>query len=171
MDAPSSPTADLLAAGPADDRPDDAGAAVRRRIGLDVDPDAAWELVGTADGLARWLGAEVELDATVGGALRVVDHDGTVRVGRVHEVDVGRRLSFEWADGEGRTSTVDLTVDGDGDGASRVTVVETAVAGGRLCARLDAGASEAWDERTFALEVAGLDRGLLIGAAVGAPSV
>ncbi len=141
---------------------------MRRHIGLDVDRDAAWELIGTADGLARWLGAEVELDPSEGGALRVVEHDGTVRTGVVRDVDRGRRLSFEWTDVDGRTSTVDLTVDDAGDGTSRVSVVETAVAGGRMCARLDAGGT--WDDRLLVLEVAGLDRTLLVGAAVGAPS-
>ena len=153
---------------PAEDATDAAGTAVRRHIGLQVDRAAAWELVGTADGLARWLGAEVELDPSEGGALRVVDHDGTVRTGRVRDVAQGRGLSFEWAGADGRTSTVDLTVDDDGDGGCRVTVVEASASGGRLCARLDAGG---WDGRAFALEVAGLDRTLLVGAAVGAPAL
>jgi uncharacterized protein YndB with AHSA1/START domain len=172
MDVTSSRTADLPAPARSDesvaDVADGDGAAVRRRIGLDVDRDAAWALVGTSDGLARWLAAEVELDPSVGGALRVVEHDGTVRIGRVREVDVGHRLSFEWTDGDGLTSTVDLTVEDEGDGASRVTVVETAAAGGRMCARLDVGG---WDDRAFALEVAGLDRSLLVGPAAGAPTV
>jgi uncharacterized protein YndB with AHSA1/START domain len=153
--------------------PDAEQGAVRRTVGLDVDRDEAWGLVGTADGLARWLGSQVELDPSEGGALRVVEHDGTVRTGVVRHVDHGRRLSFDWTDADGRTSTVDLTVDDDGPGGSRVTVVEAASAGagGRLCARLDVGAPAGWDARTFALEVAGLDRTLLVGAAVGAPTV
>ena len=175
MDAPPSRTTDLPASAcSAEAVPDadgDGGIAVRRHIGLDLDRDAAWELVGTADGLARWLGAEVALDPSEGGTLRVVEHDGTVRTGVVRGVEHGRRLSFEWTDVDGRTSTVDLTVDDAGDGTSRVSVVETAVAGGRTCARLDAGAAEAWDDRLLALEVAGLDRTLLVGAAVGAPAV
>ena len=151
-------------------RPDDAGdpAVVRRRVDLDVDRAAGWELVGTGQGLSRWLGSEVEIDPTEGGALRVVEHDGTVRTGVVREVDLGRRLSFDWTDDDGRTSSVDLVVDDDGEGGCRVTVVEAAATGGRMCARVDAGA---WDDRTFALEVAGLDRTLLVGAAAGAPAL
>ena len=125
---------------------------VVRSVRLDVDRDAAWDLVGTRDGLARWLGGDVVLDPSAGAALRVRDDDGTERVGRVVEVDVGRTLSFEWATDEGAASTVTVTVTDDGDG-SRVTVVEEP-AGGSVAACLDTGA--AWDHRMLHLEVGAL---------------
>ncbi|QYG94742.1 SRPBCC domain-containing protein [Iamia sp. SCSIO 61187] len=127
-------------------------ARVVRSVHLDLDRDAAWRLVGTADGLARWLGADVHLDPAAGAALRVRDDDGVERHGRVVEVDEGRSLAFEWATDEGTPSSVTFTVDDDGDG-SRVTVVEEH-AGGSMAACLDAGA--AWDHRMLHLEVGAL---------------
>ena len=127
-------------------------ARVVRSVRLDLDRDAAWRLVGTTDGLARWLGADVHLDPSAGAALRVRDDDGVERRGRVVEVDDGRSLAFEWGTDDGTSSTVTLTVDDDGDG-SRVTVVEEH-AGGSMAACLDAGA--AWDHRMLHLEVGAL---------------
>lgn len=125
---------------------------VVRTVRLDVDRDAAWDLVGTEAGLARWLGGEVRLDPSAGAALRVRDDEGVERVGRVVEVDAGRTLAFEWTTDDGAASTVTLTVDDDGDG-SRVTVVEEP-AGGSIAACLDAGA--AWEHRMLHLEVGAL---------------
>lgn len=109
-------------------------ARVTRSVRLDLDREAAWDLVGTQAGLARWLGGEVE------------------RIGRVIDVEDGSRLAFAWATDDGDASTVTLTVEDDGDG-SRVTVVEER-AGGSVAACLDAGA--AWDHRLLHLEVGAL---------------
>lgn len=125
---------------------------VVRTVRLAVDRDTAWGLVGTQDGLARWLGGDVVLDPSAGAALRVRDDDGVERVGRVIEVEPGRTLSFEWATDDGDASTVTFTVDGDGD-ESRVTVVEEP-AGGSVTACADAGA--AWDHRMLHLELGAL---------------
>ena len=125
---------------------------VVRTVHLDVDRDAAWDLVGTEAGLARWLGGAVHLDPSAGAALRVRDDEGVERVGRVVEVDAGRTLAFEWTTDDGTASTVTFTVDEDGDG-SRVTVVEEP-AGGSIAACLDAGA--AWEHRMLHLEVGAL---------------
>lgn len=125
---------------------------VVRSVRLDLDRDAAWDLVGTEAGLARWLGGEVRLDPSAGAALAVRDDDGVERVGRVVEVDAGRRLTFEWAGDDGAASTVTFTVTDDGEG-SRVTVVEEP-AGGSVAACLDAGA--AWEHRMLHLEVGAL---------------
>jgi uncharacterized protein YndB with AHSA1/START domain len=122
---------------------------VVRSVRLDLDRDAAWDLIGTEAGLGRWLGGDVSLDPTAGAALRVRDDDGVERVGRVLEVDDGRALTFEWAGSDDEASTVTFTVTDDGDG-SRVTVVEER-AGGSVAACLDAGA--AWDDRMLHLEV------------------
>jgi uncharacterized protein YndB with AHSA1/START domain len=125
---------------------------VVRSVRLDVDRDAAWDLVGTEAGLARWLGGDVRLDPSAGAALTVRDDDGVERVGRVVEVDAGRRLSFEWAGDDGTASTVTFTVTDEGEG-SRVTVVEEP-AGGSVAACLDAG--EAWEHRLLHLEAGAL---------------
>lgn len=133
---------------------------VVRTVHLDLDREAAWRLVGTEAGLARWLGGEVRLDPSAGAALRVVDDDGVARTGRVLDVDDGRSLTFAWSDDDGAASTVTLTVEGDDDGhgdgdggGSRVTVVEER-AGGSVAACLDAGA--AWDHRLLHLELGSL---------------
>jgi uncharacterized protein YndB with AHSA1/START domain len=126
---------------------------VVRSVHLDLGRDAAWDLVGTEAGLARWLGGDVSLDPTAGAALRVRDDDGVERVGRVLAVDAGRALTFEWADDEGADpSTVTFTVTEDGDG-SRVTVVEER-AGGSVAACADAG--DLWEHRMLHLEVGAL---------------
>lgn len=125
---------------------------VVRSVRLDLDRDAAWDLVGTQDGLARWLGGDVVLDPTVGAALRVRDDEGVERVGRVLEVDTGSTLTFEWATEDGTASTVTFTVEDDGEG-SRVTVAEEP-AGGSIAACIDAG--EAWDNRMLHLETGAL---------------
>lgn len=125
------------------------GTRVIRSVRLDLDRAAAWRLVGTEEGLARWLGGDVELDPSAGAALRVTDDDGVERVGRVVDVETGRRLAFEWAGDDGAASTVSFTLEDDGDG-SRVTVVEEP-AGGSIAACLDAGV--AWDHRLLHLEV------------------
>lgn len=131
-----------------------APATVTRSVDLDLDADAAWHLVGTADGLASWLGRDVEADPTPGGALRLRDDDGTDRAGTVTEVQPGRSLSFRWTDGD-VTSDVTITVDGGEDGGSRVTVTEVAArTGGRTMACADAGT--AWDGRLLALELGAL---------------
>ncbi|HEX7135471.1 MAG TPA: SRPBCC domain-containing protein [Iamia sp.] len=127
-------------------------ARVVRSVRLDVDRDEAWGLVGTAAGLSRWLGGDVELDPTAGAALRIRDEEGVERLGTVVEIDDGRALTFEWAADDGATSTVTFTVDDDGEG-SRVTVVEEH-AGGSIAACLDAGA--AWEHRMLHLEVGAL---------------
>jgi uncharacterized protein YndB with AHSA1/START domain len=125
---------------------------VVRSVRLDLDRDAAWDLIGTEAGLARWLGGDVTLDPTAGAALRVRDDDGVERVGRVLEVDDGRALSFEWAADDEVASTVTFTVESDDEG-TRVTVVEER-AGGSVAAFLDADA--AWDHRMLHLEVGAL---------------
>ncbi len=126
---------------------------VTRSVRLDVDPEAAWRLIGTEEGLGLWLGGEVVLDPVVGAALRVVDDDGTARTGRVLDVDEGRRLTFAWEDDDGTASTVTLAVDPDEAGGSRVAVVEER-AGGSVAACADAGA--AWSHRLVHLELGAL---------------
>lgn len=126
---------------------------VVRSVRLDLSQEAAWDLVGTEAGLARWLGGDVRLDPSAGAALHVVDDDGVERAGRVLDVDEGRSLTFEWADASGAASTVTFTVEGDDDGGSRVTVVEEPT-GGTVAACLDAGA--AWDHRMLHLELGSL---------------
>lgn len=78
-----------------DRRPDPV--TVTRSVDLDLDVEGAWLLVGRADGLAAWLGHEVEVDLAPGGALRVRDDDGRARRGTVTAVAHRRSLTFTWA--------------------------------------------------------------------------
>lgn len=146
---------------------DAADGRVVRSVGLACDRDRAWQLVASADGLGRWLGGDVRLDARVGGVLGVRDEDGTLRIGHVVEVDHGRSLTFDWApagDSAAR-SMVELRVEADVAGGSRVTVVER-LSGGGIASWLDAGA--AWDDRLRGLEIDSLVRGPLATAAAPA---
>lgn len=136
---------------------------IRRSVDLDVDARVAWRLVGSEEGLAAWLGAEVEAEVVAGGALHLRDDDGAVRSGTIEAVDPGRSLTFTWSprpDGPGEggaPSTVTLAVDALGEGRARVTVVESLpTSGGSVLARMDAGA--AWDHRLLHLELGALAR-------------
>lgn len=125
---------------------------VVRSVDLDCELDVAWGLVATAEGLDRWLGTDARLDPVAGGIVGVRDDGGALRTGRVVEVDEGRSLVFEWAEvGDAASrSTVTLTVEGDGDGTSRVTVEERR-AGGLVACCADAGSD--WDGRLLSLEL------------------
>jgi uncharacterized protein YndB with AHSA1/START domain len=134
---------------------DDAPATFTRSVDLDVDLDAAWRLVGTAAGLASWLGDDVHVDLAPGGALRLRDDDGTTRAGTVTAVRPGRELAFRWAGPGDDASAVTIRVDEGDDGRARVTVTEVlASSGGRALACADAGA--AWDARLLGLELGAL---------------
>lgn len=151
--------------------------SITRTVRIDADVAAVWDAVGRADGLARWLGGEVDVDVAPGAAGSVVEHDGTRRRVVVTEVDEGRRVGFVWW-GEDRptdASTVVIAVDGDGDGA-RVTVTETVdpvaagAFGGRASACSAAGVADLvglghrWDARLAGL--LGVTTGALVGAEV-----
>ena len=148
---------------------------VRREVVLDTTAEELWTLLTDPAELGGWLGDEVQLDPTPGGAASVLAGDGTVRHGRVVEAEAGRRLGFTWwpADDERVASTVRFTIDQEGE-RTRLTVVETLpepsaslrTGAGRkgsgrngaakACSLADAGA--AWDDRLLGLEVRMLAR-------------
>jgi uncharacterized protein YndB with AHSA1/START domain len=125
-----------------------------RDVVLPLPTAEAWELLTDPDELAAWLGTAPRLDLTPGGAVTLVEPDGTVRTLVIDEVEVGRRIGFTWWAGEdGPASHVEIAVDETEEGA-RVTVTETApvrasVAGG--VRRLPIGAG--WDGRLVDLEL------------------
>jgi len=138
---------------------------VRREVILDATADELWDLLTDPAELGGWLGDEVRLDPTPGGAASVLTDDGTVRHGRVVEAEAGRRLGFTWwpEDDERMASTVRFTIDQEG-GRTRLTVVETLPepsatlrngsgrnGAAKACSLADAGA--AWDDRLLGLEV------------------
>lgn len=134
---------------------------ISRSVTLPTDADEAWDLVTRPDDLAGWLGAEVELDPTPGGAGTVTDHDGTRRRLVVDEVEPGRRIAWRWwsdDEGDGAGSRVEITVAPAGGGAL-VTVVERPLPTAptmRSLARAQASAmaaAGAWSDRFLRLEL------------------
>ncbi|CAN5629940.1 hypothetical protein BH23CHL7_BH23CHL7_14850 [soil metagenome] len=61
---------------------------------LDAPRTAVFELMASADGLRRWLD-EVELEARVGGAIRVRMHEATAQ-GEVLSLQPLQHISFTW---------------------------------------------------------------------------
>jgi uncharacterized protein YndB with AHSA1/START domain len=80
---------------------------MEQTITIDQARDEVWDLIGTADGLATWIGDEVDVDLVPGGAGRIVE-DGQVRHVLVTEVDEGRRVSWHWSDEDGEISSVGI---------------------------------------------------------------
>ena len=82
--------------------------AVHRTVDLPAPPDTVWEAIVAGD----WLGADVEIDARPGGALRV-----DTRVGVVESAEPGRSLSFWWMTPERDepASRVDVEIERVGD--------------------------------------------------------
>ncbi len=81
---------------------------VHRTVDLPAPLDAVW----TAIVAGNWLGAEVEIDARPGGALRVDS-----RVGVVEAAEPGRSLSFWWTrpNTDEPASRVDVEIERVGD--------------------------------------------------------
>lgn len=115
------PTGNARATERADERPAPAGA--RHERVLELDADAAWELLGSNEGLERWLGDAVDLDIAAGA-------EGTIRDGEelllteVESVEPGRRVSLRWWSEERGAAIVDLTLEPLGDERTRLVVTE-----------------------------------------------
>ncbi|MGH2572426.1 MAG: SRPBCC domain-containing protein [Actinomycetota bacterium] len=69
---------------------------VRRVIELHATPEEVWSALTRPDQLARWFGAEAEIDVRPGGALRFTWPDGTVRRGLVEDSRAPEYLAFRW---------------------------------------------------------------------------
>lgn len=83
---------------------------VVQQTSFDASVDDVWPAIADAEGLAGWLGAEVDIDVRRFGAGRVVDHDGTIRQVLVTDVEVGRRVAWHWWSDCGELSSVELTI-------------------------------------------------------------
>ncbi|WP_195210540.1 SRPBCC family protein [Actinomarinicola tropica] len=130
--------------------------AIRTATDLDADPDLVWEALTSPDGVASWLGEGSHLVPESGAALDVADVETGVRkVGRVEQVDPGRRLTFVWwpeGDDPDTGHRVDVVLTpsghGGGDGTTTLTITEAP-----LSARASiAGAPWAW--RAAGIELA-----------------
>jgi len=105
---------------------------VTREVTVAAPATSVWQALTDPDELAAWFGAEVEIEARVGGAVRFRWSNGAERRGLVLDLDPPRRLAFRWRSlrpAAGETSipeaavvTFDLWPDGDG---TRVVVTES----------------------------------------------
>lgn len=138
-----------------------AAAFVTRSIELPVSAEEAWASLRDGDGLAGWLGDEVDLPEIEPGASGVVVEGGIVRRLVVTEIEEGRSIGFVWWDEsapEGASAvTIAIASPQSGDDASTVTVTErraggvVASMGMASVAELTASADGAWDRRLRAL--------------------
>ena len=96
---------------------------IRREIVLPAPREEVWEALTDPERLADWFANDVDLDLRPGGGASFRWSNGEERTATVTEVELERRLAFEWDD-EGE---VEFTLDDDLDG-TRLTVVETAPA-------------------------------------------
>ncbi|MCU1371323.1 MAG: hypothetical protein JWO77_2517 [Ilumatobacteraceae bacterium] len=136
-----------------------AAASVTRSLVLPAPADEVWASIRDADGLAGWLGDEVDL-AIAPGAAGTVAEGSTVRRVVVTEVDAGRSVGFVWWDeaapGEASVVTIALAP-GAGDDTTTVTVTErlagaaTASVGAASIGDLVGAAEASWDQRLHAL--------------------
>src|SRR5690348_2910486 len=83
-------------------------AATRHERVLDVPADEAWELLGTSEGLERWLGDDVDLSVAAGERGTIRDGDELLLT-EVESVEPGRRVSLRWWSEERGAAIVDLT--------------------------------------------------------------
>jgi uncharacterized protein YndB with AHSA1/START domain len=96
--------------------------AVEQEIRIGASPETVFAFFTDPEKMVRWKGREAKLDATPGGAYRVVISDRAVAAGKYVELDPPRRVVFTWGwEGAGSavppgssTVEVDLTPDGDG---------------------------------------------------------
>jgi uncharacterized protein YndB with AHSA1/START domain len=102
-------------------------AEVRREIVLPAPPDDVWGALTEADRLEEWFANEVELDVRPGGTGTFRWADGEERHAVVEVAEEGRRLAFDWSDGDAAPTTVDFTLEEVAEG-TLLTVVETAPA-------------------------------------------
>ena len=98
-------------------------AEVTRELEVPVGTDEVWEALVEDDRRAEWFGGDTELDARPGGRGFVTDEDGTRRDVLVHEVEPGRRLSFDWWTEDEVPSHVEFVVV-PAESGSRLVVTE-----------------------------------------------
>ena len=101
---------------------------VRREIVLEAPVEDVWEAITDPEQLGEWFANEVELDVREGGEGRFRWADGETRDASIDTVEPRRRLGFTWAEPGEDATRVDLFLEEVADGATRLTVVESAPA-------------------------------------------
>lgn len=98
-------------------------AGTRHERVLELDAVTAWELLGSSEGLERWLGDDVDLDVAAGAQGTVRDGDELLLT-EVESVEPGRRVSLRWWSEQRGAAIVDLTLEPAGDEHTRLVVTE-----------------------------------------------
>jgi uncharacterized protein YndB with AHSA1/START domain len=114
--------------------------AVRRETVLDAPRDEVWTLMANPEGLETWLADDVALDAIEPGAAGTVTEDGEERHVTIEEVEEGRRVALSWCAPGGDPSLVELTLDDEEDGRTRMVIVELPLVALRVATRQTIGA-------------------------------
>lgn len=89
---------------------------------IEASPETVFGLLGTAEGLGRWLDAEIISDMTPGSEIRILFQNGTyVHCGEIVALDPPRRLAFTWDDENKpernlKGSLVDIRLEAAGEG-------------------------------------------------------
>ena len=117
--------------------------SVTRHVELDLTVDELWSLIADGRRWAEWLVDAGSLEVAPGADGVVID-DGERRHVRVHTVEDGRRVAFEWWTDDERSDVQLELVPGDERTGLRIT--ETFA-----CAGSAARASTAWDVRLLVL--------------------
>ena len=98
---------------------------VQREVVLPVAPEELWGALTEADQLAEWFADSARVELREGGEA-VFEWADESRRGVVESVEVGRRLSFRWADAgaDGEVTRVEFTLEPVGAG-TLLRVVES----------------------------------------------
>jgi uncharacterized protein YndB with AHSA1/START domain len=93
---------------------------IERELLLPAPPEQVWDAVTSAG----WLAEEVHLDLSPGGDATFRSRD-SVKHGWVEEVLAPARLAFWWATDGDPATRVELTLQPEGEAATRLRVIET----------------------------------------------
>ncbi|MCX6519042.1 MAG: SRPBCC domain-containing protein [Actinobacteria bacterium] len=118
--------------------------SVTRHVELDLTVDELWAMIADGGRWAEWLVDASTVEVTPGADGTVID-DGERRGVRVHTVEHGHRIGFEWWNDDER-SEVELEIV-PGDERTGLRITETFARAGAASAR----ASFAWDVRLLVL--------------------
>ena len=97
---------------------------IRREVVFDASRLEVWEALTNPRSLEQWFANDVELELVEGGEAVFRWENGEERRATITELEPDERLAFAWED-EGE---VEFSLDDDGEGSTRLTVVETSPA-------------------------------------------
>jgi uncharacterized protein YndB with AHSA1/START domain len=96
--------------------------AIEREIRIDASPETVFEFFTDPALMVRWKGLRATLDPRPGGVYRVEMSEQAIAIGEYVELDPPRRIVFTWgwesefAQTPPGSSTVEVTLEADGDG-------------------------------------------------------